>query len=155
MAFNIKNTLGAIESHISSTGYVSNVQVGEPVSPPDANDKIFGAIFMNSANVVELSLGTTIELHSVTVRLHRRAAFGQGDNAGEVEEEMALALSQISSNLIGEFDLGGTLRAIDIAGQYGSALTATWGYVTIAQTMFRIVDLVLPLIVDDSATTAA
>ena len=155
MAFNIKNSLDAIASHISRTGYVNDVRIGEPTSPPDAVDKMHAAIYMTSASVAELTLSTTIELHVVTVRLYRRAAFGQGDDAGQVESEMALALSQISSNLIGEFDLGGTLRAIDSGGQYGTGYSATWGYVQLSSTVYRIIDITIPLIVDDSATTTA
>jgi hypothetical protein len=155
MAFNIKATLDAIASHIARTGYVAETRIGEPSSPPDAVDKLHAAIYMASASVVQLTLSTTIEQHVVTVRLYRRAAFGQGDDAGQVEAEMALAVSQISSNLIGEFDLGATMRAIDIAGQYGQAFNAQYGYVSIGTTMFRTVDITVPLIVDGSATQAA
>jgi hypothetical protein len=155
MAFNIKATLDAISSHIARTGYVNDVRIGEPVSPPDAIDKMHAAIYMASAGVVSLTLSTTIEVHSVVVRLYRRAAFGQGDDAGQVEAEMALAVSQVTSNLVGEFDLGATMRNIDIAGQYGQSLSATWGYVTIGNTVFRTVDLAVPLVVDESATQAA
>ena len=155
MAFNIKATLDAIASHIARTGYVAETRIGEPSSPPDAVDKLHAAIYMASASVVQLTLSTTIEQHVVTVRLYRRAAFGQGDDAGQVEAEMALAVSQISSNLIGEFDLGATMRAIDIAGQYGQSFTTQYGYVSIGTTMFRTVDITVPLIVDGSATQAA
>jgi len=155
MAFNITNTLNAITSHISSSGYVNDVQVGEPVSVPDANDRIFAAVWMTSATVAEVTLSNTIELHVSNVRLYKRAAFGQGDDSGDVERELAIAVSQISSNLIGEYDLGESIRNIDVAGQYGGGLTATWAYVQIGQTVFRTVDLVVPLIVDDSATQAA
>ena len=155
MAFNIKATLDAISSHIARTGYVNDVRIGEPVSPPDAIEKMHAAIYMASAGVVSLTLSTTIEVHSVVVRLYRRAAFGQGDDAGQVEAEMALAVSQVTSNLVGEFDLGATMRNIDIAGQYGQSLSATWGYITIGNTVFRTVDLTVPLVVDESATQAA
>lgn len=155
MAFNIKATLDAIASHIATTGYVSEVRVGEPSSPPDAIDRMHAAIYMASANVVELTLSTTIEQHVVTVRLYRRAAFGQGDDAGVVEAEIALAVAQITSNLVGEFDLGATMRNIDIGGQYGQSLSATFGYVSLGTTMFRTVDITVPLIVDGSATQAA
>jgi hypothetical protein len=155
MAFNIKATLDAISSHIARTGYVNDVRIGEPVAPPDAVDKMHAAIYMTSAGVVSLTLSTTIEVHSVVVRLYRRAAFGQGDDAGQVETEMALAVSQVTSNLVGEFDLGATMRNIDIAGQYGQSLSATWGYITIGNTVFRTVDLTVPLVVDESATQAA
>ena len=155
MAFNIKATLDAISSHIARTGYVNDVRIGEPVAPPDAIEKMHAAIYMASAGVVSLTLSTTIEVHSVVVRLYRRAAFGQGDDAGQVEAEMALAVSQVTSNLVGEFDLGATMRNIDIAGQYGQSLSATWGYITIGNTVFRTVDLTVPLVVDESATQAA
>ena len=155
MAFNIKGTLDAIASHISRTGYVNDVRIGEPTSPPDATDKIHAAIYMQNVSVVELTLSKTVELHVVQVRLYRRAAFGEGDDAGYVEQEIALAVSQISSNLIGEFDLGGTLRNIDVGGIYGTSLNGTWGYVTLGGTVFRTVDMIVPLVVDDSATQAA
>jgi len=155
MAFNIKATLDAIASHIARTGYVAEVRVGEPSSPPDAIDKLHAAIYMASANVVDLTLATTIEQHVVTVRLYRRAAFGQGDDAGAVEAEMAVAVAQITSNLVGEFDLGATMRNIDLAGQYGQSLNATFGYVSLGTTMFRTVDITVPLIVDGSGTQAA
>ena len=155
MAFNIKATLDAISSHIARTGYVNDVRIGEPVSPPDAIEKMHAAIYMASAGVVSLTLSTTIEVHSVVVRLYRRAAFGQGDDAGQVEAEMALAVSQVTSNLVGEFDLGATMRNIDIAGQYGQSLSATWGYITIGNTVFRTVDLTVRLVVDESATQSA
>jgi hypothetical protein len=155
MAFNIKSTLDAIASHIARTGYVNDTRIGEPSSPPDAIEKLHAAIYMASASVVGLTLAETIEQHIVTVRLYRRAAFGQGDDAGQVETEMALAVSQISSNLIGEFDLGGTMRNIDVGGQYGQAFQAQFGYVSLGSTMFRTVDITVPLIVDGSATQAA
>jgi hypothetical protein len=155
MAFNIKATLDAIASHISRSGYVSDVQIGEPVAPPDAIDKLHAAIYMSSASVVGLTLAETIEQHVVTVRVYQRAAFAAGDDAGALEASVALAVSQISSNLIGEFDLGATMRNIDVGGQYGQAMNASFGYVTIGQTVFRTADLTVPLIVDGSATQAA
>jgi len=155
MAFNIRSTLDAIASHIARTGYVSETRIGEPSGPPDAIDKMHAAVYMASANIVDLTLSTTIEQHVVIVRLYRRAAFGQGDDAGAVESEIALAVSQISSNLIGEFDLGATMRNIDVAGQYGQSLTSQFGYLTLGSTMFRTVDITVPLIVDGSATQAA
>jgi hypothetical protein len=63
--------------------------------------------------------------------------------------------SDIQSDLIGDYDLGETIRNIDIAGIYGAGMGATWGYVDLGGKMYRIVDISLPLIVDDSATMAA
>ena len=155
MAFNIKASLEAIASHVARSGYVSDVQIGEPVAPPQAADRLHAAIYMSSASVVGLTLSETIEAHVITVRVYQRAAFAAGDDAGALEASVALAVSQISSNLIGEFDLGATMRSIDVGGQYGQAMTASFGYVTIGQTVFRTADLMVPLIVDGSASQAA
>ena len=156
MAFNIKNSLIALQSHIASTGYVNDAAIGEPTSPPiDALDKVHAAVYMASASVVELTLSTTTEVHVAIVRLYKRAAFTDGDDSADVEQEMAMAVSEITSNFIGEFDLGSTIRAIDVGGTYGSSLTATWGYVNLSQVIFRIVDIQVPIIVDGSATQAA
>ena len=155
MAFNIKSTLEAIESHISRSGYVGDVRIGEPVAPPDATDRIHAAIYMATAGVAELTLSSTTEVHVCIARLYRRAAFGEGDDAGQVEMDMALAVSEISSNLIGEYDLGSSIRNIDVAGQFGQAVTAQWGYVALNQTMYRTVDITIPLVVDGSAEQAA
>tara|TARA_R110002020_G_scaffold142846_2_gene315059 strand:- start:435 stop:902 length:468 start_codon:yes stop_codon:yes gene_type:complete len=155
MAFNIKATLEAIASHVSRSGYVNDTMIGEPTSPPEAVDKMMAAVMMNGATIAELTLTNTVEVHTVTVRFYRRAAFGEGDDAGEVETEVALAVSEIASNLIGEYDLGATIRNIDVAGQYGGGMSATWGYINISGTIYRTVDLTVPLVVDDSATQAA
>ena len=155
MAFNIKSTLDAVASHIARSGYVSDAMIGEPTSPPDAVDKLVAAVMMNGANIAELTLTNTIEVHPILVRFYRRAAFTEGDDAGDVESQVAVAVSEIASNLIGEYDLGATIRNIDVAGQYGGGMSATWGYINISGTIYRTVDLTVPLVVDDSATQAA
>ncbi len=73
----------------------------------------------------------------------------------QIEYQLAEALSEISSDLIGEYDLGATIRNIDVGGIYGQSLTSEWGYLDVGGVMFRVVDITVPLIVDDSATAAA
>lgn len=72
-----------------------------------------------------------------------------------MEKEFAKAVSSILSDIIGEFDLGGSVRSIDVAGIYGSSIAVSYGYLDLGGTMFRIADITLSLIVDDSATTTA
>jgi hypothetical protein len=152
--FNISASLDGIASHIQRTGYASSVQIGEPVSPPDTIDKCHVAVYMAAMAVAGLTLSRTIEVHTVTVRIYRRAAFAQGDDAGAVEKELSLTLAQITDNLIGDFDLGASMRNIDIAGQFGEPLGGTWGYVDLGGTMHRIVDLRVPLVINGDTATA-
>ena len=73
----------------------------------------------------------------------------------ETERVLAEALNGIMTKLLTDFDVGANIRNIDAAGENGQAMTATWGYVDVSGTMFRIVDLLIPLVVDDRVTASA
>lgn len=106
--------------------------------------------------VAQLTLSTTIEVHTAIVRIHMKAFTEPGENT---ETQMADIVSNLMEDFMGDFDLGGTIRNIDVGGSEGEPLSATWGYVGINQAggnpvMFRTVDITVPMIVDGSATPA-
>jgi len=73
----------------------------------------------------------------------------------DIEFQMAEVVQKVGSDLLGDYDLGGTVRTVDAAGQYGTAFGAEWGYVDLGGVMFRVADITVPLTVDDSATLSA
>ncbi len=152
MPFNITSTLDSVLSYLQASAYfTAGAQLGEPKAPPEGNG-LFAAVFMSSAAVAELTLGTTIERHDVTVRIYRNML---SDPTGDVETEVAIVVQKVLSDLAGDFDLGATIRAIDVGGMHGPPLATTWGYVDVGGIMFRSADIALGLIVDDSATLVA
>lgn len=151
MAFKVKSTLQAVESYLKASGYVRTVLVGEPKQPVEGHG-VSAAIYMTSADVVQLTLNGTIEVHTATIRLY---ADMLREPLEANEFEMSEIAGSILSDLLGEYDLGGTVRNIDAGGQYGSAVSVRWGHVDVSGKMYRIADIALPLIVDDSATLAA
>lgn len=150
MAFNIKTTIQAIASYLQASGYFQTVNTGEPKSPPTG--KLNAAVFMDSVNVVQLTLATTIEIHAVIIRIYINM---MSDPEEQIEYQMAEAVSKVSSDLIGEYDLGATIRNVDAGGAHSSGLRASWGYLELGGIIYRIVDMYVPLLVDDSATFAA
>ena len=148
MAFNVKRTLEAMLSHIAEGGYVRSSQIGEPKAPPAAI--LSAALFMADSAVVATTLQDTIEVHTVTIRLHKKVEFTEPGDAAEFE--LANVSAEIASSFMGDFDLDGTIRNVDVAGQYGQGLTSTWGYLDIGSTVFRVVDILVPMIVDGSTT---
>ena len=150
MPFAIKSTLQAISDYIQKSGYVQKSTIGEPKAPP--SEPVSAAVFLDSVAVAALTLNGTIEVHTVTLRLYMDML---GDPTEDIEFGMAEVVSNISSDLLGEYDLGASIRNVDAAGMHGSPLRATWGYVDVGGKMFRIVDMSIPLIVDDSATLVA
>ncbi len=149
MAFNIKATMEAVHGYLLASGYFAQVQVGEPKQPP--REELAASIFMDAVSVASLTLGTTIERHVLTVRLYRDML---SEPQQEIEYDLAMAVSQISGDLLGDYDLGATIRNVDAAGQHGPPMGASWGYAEVGGVMYRVVDLLVPLIVDDSAMPA-
>ena len=153
MAFNIADTLRVILSHIAASGHVSSSSLGEPVGPP-GGDKLHGAVYMRSTGVSSLYVdGGTRENHVAVMRLYRPVL---RQPQAESELELALAASELLEDLVEDYTLGSNIREIDIAGgQGGGSLTTDWGHVEIGGVMYRVVDITVPIVVDDSATAAA
>ena len=149
MAFDVKATLQAIESYLSASGYFTYVGVGERKAPP-SGDGLSVDLWMKSAAVVRLyANGGTGESHVVLVRVYRDL-FGLPTE--ETEFVLAKAVQQILSDLLGEYDLGTTVREIDAGGINGQPVRTDWGHVDIGGKLFRVADITIPLSVDDSAT---
>tara|TARA_Y100000310_G_scaffold326348_1_gene391138 strand:+ start:2279 stop:2734 length:456 start_codon:yes stop_codon:yes gene_type:complete len=148
MAFAIKSTLQAVETFLKASGYFQTVYVGEPKQPIKA-EKVSAAIFMANVAVTKLTLNSTIERHQVTVRIYRDAL---AEPQADTEYMLAEVVQKIVEDLAGDYDLGATIRAIDFAGMEGAGLRTDWGYLDIGGSMYRIADISLPLVVDDSAT---
>lgn len=72
-----------------------------------------------------------------------------------IDPELVDAADFILGQLTGAFTLGGNVRNIDLLGQTGSMLNAQAGYVQVDQTMFRVVDISIPCIVNDAWSQTA
>ena len=152
MAFDIDRTLHAVTSFLKVDGKFRTVTIGEPKSITPLTS-ICVAVFMQSTAITKFYLnGGTEEVHVVMVRLYRDML---AEPTEDIETDLAKSVQRIVSDLLGDYDLGATIRNIDGAGGIGTNLGSAWGYTDLSGRMFRIVDITLPLIVDDSATAAA
>lgn len=147
MAFNITATLDAMASKLQASGYFQEVKIGEPKAPPNA--PIAAAIYMSRVGVAQLTLGTTIESHVVIVRIYTNML---EEPTAKIETDLAIVASDFMADLAGEFDLGGSVRNVDVGGQHSGGLSAEWGYIDLSGKWYRVVDVTVPLIVDDSGT---
>ena len=151
MAFLVKTTLDVIRSDLLKTNYFSDVLIGEPKSPP-ADEKYKVYIWMDSIAVVSTTLNKTIEIYTLTVRVH--SGLFQ-EPVSQIESDMAEVQSKVSEALFANYSLDNEIRNIDIAGQYGQGYRTDWGHVDLGGKLFRIADITLPLLVDDSAKFTA
>ena len=150
MAFAIKTTLESLQGYLAASGYFHDVQIGEPKQPPAG--RLAAAIYMSAVNVVLVfANGGTRENHQVMVRIYLNML---SQPEADIETQIAEVVSKVTSDLIGDADQRGTVMSIDVAGMHGPALNIRWGHVDVGGTMYRVADMMVPFIVDDSGTVA-
>ena len=149
MTFDPRTVLTHAQTVLSNTNvFTGGVQVGEPLSPPQ---DMTAALMYRAYLPAGVTLNTTMDLWEFLVRIYARAGMNPTD-AATVENNVAYGFSQVLTALAGDFTLGGTVRAISWAGEGGGHIDAKWGHVVISGTIMRVVDLSVPVIVDDASS---
>ncbi len=152
MPFKIKSTMESILSKVKASGFVGFAQIGEPKGPVPVNgNKLSAAVIFVNSTVVANVLDNPIEMHTVMVRLY-------GDWLDEPREGSELLLADAASDLMasvaGNYTLGSTIRNVSI-GEYGQTIGAEAGQIIITDKWYKIIDITIPCIVDDSDKTFA
>jgi hypothetical protein len=151
MAFEIGNTLHAVESYIQNLGLFQTVRIGEPKQP--LGQGLHAAIFMQAVAIAAVYVGgDTRENHIVQLRVYKDMLAEQTDPQHNLESELASAVSKLMSNLLGDTDLESSIMSIDAGGIDGASMRADYGYVDVGGTMYRVVDIGIPMIINGSAT---
>tara|TARA_R110002020_G_scaffold120129_2_gene273691 strand:- start:4467 stop:4940 length:474 start_codon:yes stop_codon:yes gene_type:complete len=151
MAFEIKNTLHAVETYVQNLGLFATVQIGEPKQA--VGQGLHAAIYMLSVSVIMVYVGgETRESHVVQLRVYKDMLSENTDPQNNLESELASVVSKLMENLLSDTDLESSIMSIDAGGMDGGSMTATYGYLSLGGAMYRVVDINIPLIVNGSAT---
>jgi hypothetical protein len=126
----------------------------EPLSAPDAPGVIC-CIFPADpvAPLAESSgLAAADARMPVMVRLMRNALAEPQDQR---ETDLIDAYDALMTAMLGAFTVNGTVRAIDVLGESGEALAGQWGYISLDKPIFRIIDITVPLMINNAWTYGA
>lgn len=149
MAFNVTATMRAVETHLKEAEDADGNRILKTVSIRRTRNALptgpSAAISVESARVVEATLQTAIELHQLRVRLFRASNIRAEET---IVTNSADLVSQVFDLFYEDLTLGGRVRNIDVAGQYGAGLEVRWDDEVIAETDYYVADILLPLIVD-------
>lgn len=144
MATGNKATLQNMQSKLQATGYIDKAELGEPFSPPA---DWTAAIIIEDGTIDGTTLSNPREIHHVVIRVYHRFLL-------EPRDEQVFRLDQIRADLeqdfMGEFDFGGSVAYI-----LPTEFTWKYGYQTIDQTVFRVLDITVGYRIDDRAAFAA
>lgn len=144
---NISGILSVIQSHAAESGYFDQVLLHEPKSAP-TTDGLTAAVWVERVGPAPRNSGLkfTSALLTFSVRVYGSMLSEPQD---DIDMNMVEAVDALLSAYSGDFQLGGESRQIDLLGQTGTMLECRAGYLGIDNKIFRVMDITLPVIVDD------
>ena len=136
--------MNSIVSHCLTLGVFESVNMHEPEGNAG---NYFAALWVQSIDPVQTSgLASTSVRVAFTLRLYSNLVAKPGD---EVDPNLAGAVSDVMEGLSADFTLAEQAREIDLLGQYGLGLSAKAGYLNLSGAVYRVMDITVPVIVDD------
>lgn len=145
MALDIRSILDNIASHALATGHLDAV-LGY-VSKQSSTNGVTAALYVEDIRAIRTS-----GLNNTTVRLEIEMQIYSSTYQAPYEDidvNLALAVDAMFTALIGDFDLGGEARNIDIFGAWGQPLRVRSGLLNLDGKEFRVFQILIPVIVDD------
>jgi hypothetical protein len=146
VSLNVAGILDAIVSDAMALGVFERVNTNEPKSHPG-----FGlscAVWLQELKPVPAASGlnSTSVLLVFDVRIY---ADMLQDPMDAIDPNMLAAADALMAAYSAGFTLNGTVRNVDLLGQWGTPLELQAGYVNINQKLMRVVTLSLPIVVND------
>lgn len=135
----------AVASHAVATGHFQNVNQHEPKHAPGHG--LRAALWVQTYRPARKS-----GLRSTSMRLEFRLRIYQNmlmEPQDAIDPTVLAATDALFAAYSGDFTLGGLIRQVDLLGSDGNPLSATAGYLAIDQKMHRVMDLTIPLVLND------
>lgn len=146
MSLDVQGIVAAAESHAQATGLFERVVTTEPKSAPGKG--LSCSIWFAEVRPVAAAAG--LDAVAVCLTLSVRVWKPMlSQPYGQIDPDMMAATDTLMAAYCSAFTLGGLVRNVDLLGQHGTSLNARSGYVTVDNQHFRIVDINLPLIIND------
>ncbi|MGA5435479.1 hypothetical protein ACPCIZ_12895 [Streptomyces cellulosae] len=146
MALEVSEIYAQVLSHAKRLGIFKRVLAHEPKSAPLG---ITCAIWASSYKPVDEVSG--LDVTSMRLELTGRIYVefkAQPEDA--IDPRILDATSKLINSLTGDIQLSGVSSVgIDLLGAHGDGLEAKWGFIEIDRKMYRVADLVIPLIIPD------
>ena len=149
MAFGAQTLFNAIESHAKASALFDSVNTFEPKSAPGGN--LHCAIYVSSLGPVPAGSGLAATTGVLTIMARIYLPMKQ-EPQDKIDPTIVAATDTLMEDFSGDFTLNGSARNIDLLGQTGESLSARAGYITIDQTVFRSMDITIPIVVNDVFT---
>lgn len=145
MALQSVEILNKLISHVKRVGVLKQVHAHEPKNAPGAST---ASVFLREVRAVQAGSGLnkTNALVVWNVRLYQNMLKDPQDS---IDVQLLNTMDLLLTSFNADFTLEGTVKAVDILGISGVGLGAEAGYVEIDRKMFRVIDITLPVLINN------
>lgn len=136
-----------IVSYALGTGRFDTVNQHEPKNSPGSN--MLCSVWVQSIKPVRMSaMNATSGLVTFQSRIYTNF---RSEPFDMIDENVMSATADMMNTMSGDYDFGedANVRAIDLLGMSGTALSAQAGYVEIDRVMYRVMTITIPIIIND------
>ncbi len=142
----VQDIFDRVVSHALKQGRFERVNQHEPKNAPGKG--LTCAVWVDYIGpALSSGLAVTSALLVLMVRVY--SAFMQ-EPVDSIDPNAVSAVSALMGAYSGDFDLGQTIRAIDLLGMTGRTLSAQAGYIEIDRKIYRVMTIQMPIIINDA-----
>ncbi len=152
MALDTRGITNALVSHAMASGLFNTVNGHEPKSSPGQG--LVAAVWAQEIGPQpgESSLNNTTGRLVFTVRIYNNMLAEPQD---DIDPTVLGAVDVLFTAYSGDFTLGGLIKDIDVLGRGGEPLSARAGYLNQNGTLYRVMDITVPVVINDLWEQAA
>lgn len=136
----------AVMSDIQACGWFDYVNLHEPKRKPGKGLNAF--LWVQGIKPMALASGLAATSARVVFTIRCFSNMFK-EPLDLIDPNLTKAVSSIMRRYHGNFDFGGIIRNVDLLGHFGVELDAVSGYTEIDGTLYRIMDITVPCIVND------
>lgn len=141
----IADTLDAIHSHALATGNIDQALKTQPGSAPGTG--VTAAVWLGNVKTIRSSgLASASVLVVYNAQMYMPMT---SDPEDEIDTTMSIALDTWMTAVIGDFQLGGNARHVDVLGSQSEGLSFDAGYASESGNEFRVLTGKIPVIIND------
>jgi hypothetical protein len=147
MTIDVKALIQAVTDHAMLSGHFDSVQGHEPKSAP--GNGLTYAVFLSAIGPARNASGLseTSARVELTGRIYTPFLKRPED---DIDPGVAVAVDDLMEAYSADFDLGGRARNVDLLGASGVPLGGRAGYQKIGDSIYRVFDLTIPIVVNDA-----
>jgi hypothetical protein len=150
MTLDINGILDVIVSHAQNSGYFQTV--AEHESKKSTTTGLTAAVWVERIDPIKSS---GLNSASVRVELEMRIySSTYQEPYDDIDSNITEAVDALFTAYIGDFELGGEARHIDIFGAHGQGLGVRVGYMNMDGSEYRVFQIRIPIIINDAWSEA-